>query len=121
MSRQPYQWKQEQLKLAERMWRDDVTKHCMAEELGVSYSTLQFHLEDGELKHLPKRKIGGGKKLFRQDDERRGVILGVADWKERAKEVRKRIGFDDSDDWEWEDEQKAEEHFSKFDKSKKKT
>ena len=89
MSRQPYQWKQEQLKLAESRGDDNVAKHAIAEELGVSYSTLQFHLEVGELKHLPKRRKGTGPKKSGLDCEKQGILFGVSDWKERAEAVRR--------------------------------
>ena len=88
MSRQPYQWTPEQLKSAERMWYDNVAKRYMAEELGVSFDTLQFSLECGALCHLPKRRKGTGPKKSGVDDEEKGILFGVPDWKERAEAIR---------------------------------
>ena len=88
MSRQPYQWDKAQILKATRMWYDNVAKRVIAEEVGVSYDTLQFHLEDGELAHLPRRKQGSGRKICNKDDESKGILFGLADWKERADAVR---------------------------------
>jgi hypothetical protein len=92
MSRQPYQWTPEQLKRVERLWYDNVAKHVIAEDVGVSYNTLQFHLECGELCHLPKRRQGSGMKKTNRDDEAKGILFGVPDWKERAEAVRRGWG-----------------------------
>ena len=96
MSRQPYAWKKEQLKLVERLWYDNVAKRVIAEEVGVSYDTLQFHLECGELCHLPKRRQGTGPKNSGRDCEETGMLFGVPDWKERAEAIRLGWGVDES-------------------------
>ena len=88
MSRQPYQWDKAQILKATRMWYDGVGKRVIAEQVGVSYDTLQFHLECGELCQLPKRKQGSGRKKCNRDDEALGILFGVSDWKERAAAVR---------------------------------
>lgn len=88
MSRAPYQWTKEQIKRVERLWFDNVQKRIIAEDVGVSYNTLQFHLECGELCHLPKRRKGTGPKKSGQDCEETGMLFGVKDWKERAEAVR---------------------------------
>ena len=91
MSRQPYQWDKAQILKATRMWYDGVGKRVIAEKVGVSYDTLQFHLEAGELAHLQKRKIGSGKSGNKNtvlDDESKGMLFGLTDWKQRADAIR---------------------------------
>ena len=95
MSRQPYQWTTAQIKRVERLWHNMVTKAAIAEDVGVSFTVLQHHLECGELCHLPKRRKGTGPKRTGADDEEKGILFGVADWKERAEAVRRKWGTDE--------------------------
>ena len=88
MSRQPYQWTTAQIKRVERLWHDNVTKASIAEDVGVSFTVLQHHLECGDLCHLPKRRRGTGPKKSGRDCEETGMLFGVPDWKARAEAVR---------------------------------
>ena len=92
MSRKPFPWTDQQIRRAERLWRDNVAKRAMAEDLGVSFDTLQFALECGTLCHLPKRRRGTGPKKSGRDCEETGMLFGVADWQDRAKAIRKGWG-----------------------------
>lgn len=92
MSRRGYQWTPEQLKRAERLWYDNVAKRAIAEDVGVSFTVLQHHLECGALAHLPQRRKGTGPKKSGRDCEETGMLFGVPDWKERAEAIRRGWG-----------------------------
>ena len=95
MSRAPYQWTHAQIKRVERLWMDNVAKRAIAEDVGVTFTVLQHHLECGELCHLPKRRKGTGPKKSGRDDETLGILFGVKEWKARAEAIRKGWGTDE--------------------------
>ena len=96
MSRQPFQWTPEQVRRVERLWYDNVAKAAIAEDVGVSYTILQHHLECGAFEHLPKRRKGTGPKKSGRDCEETGMLFGVSDWKARAEAVRLGWGADEN-------------------------
>ena len=97
MSRQPYAWSEKQLKQVERLWYDNVAKRVIAEEVGVSFTVLQHHLECGALAYLPQRRKGTGPKKSGRDDEENGILFGVSDWQERAEAIR--LGWGASEEY----------------------